>query len=251
MKPLVSIVITSFNKAVYIDRAIRSALSQTVTDTEIVIVYDGSTDNTSWVLSDYYTTARIFYMPHTGMMRTFNTAFKLCRGEYIATLDADDHWPDKNKLARQLKLLNTPGIGLVASSLNGEIEVSFNSLLVCNPLFASSMIFRRAEFELICNFHLWLRIRFITQDYPILLTFAKHSRIIVDPEPYTGYTFLPESISQTHRRFKRLRIITGVLWIKLFFIIKYGCELRTFRRIAYRFMRDFYCTAFKRWTMYE
>lgn len=91
-KQLVSIIIPSYNAAGYIKEAVDSALAQTYENIEIIVVDDGSTDNTKEILAPYIKKRQIkyFYQKNQGLSAARNVAIKNSKGEYIALLDADD-----------------------------------------------------------------------------------------------------------------------------------------------------------------
>ncbi|WP_324759917.1 glycosyltransferase family 2 protein [Haloarcula sp. GH36] len=105
--PRVSVVIPTYNRADTVRRAIESALAQTVTDIEVVVVDDGSTDDTAAVVAGI-DDERVRYITHEGNRGRSvarNTGIDAARGEYVAFLDSDDHWLP-GKLERQLDELS-------------------------------------------------------------------------------------------------------------------------------------------------
>lgn len=90
--PLVSIIIPSYQSAQFVTKAIDSCLAQTYPNIEIIIIDDGSTDNTKEVVSTYITAKKINYIYHAnkGLSGARNTGLKLANGAYIQFLDADD-----------------------------------------------------------------------------------------------------------------------------------------------------------------
>jgi len=90
--PKVSIIIPTYNRANFVEKAIRSVLGQTFQDFEIIVIDDGSTDNTKEaVFSINDPRIRYFYQSHTGLETTArNRGMKEARGEYISLLDSDD-----------------------------------------------------------------------------------------------------------------------------------------------------------------
>ena len=101
----VSVVIPTYNREDIVSRAIDSVLEQTLSDVEVIVVDDASTDDTISVLESY--NDQIEYYRHEenkGGSAARNTGIKTASGEYIAFLDADDEW-DPAKLERQLETL--------------------------------------------------------------------------------------------------------------------------------------------------
>ncbi len=102
-KPLISVVIPTYNRADLIGQTINSVLKQSYTNLEIIVVDDSSTDNTKTVVEGI-NDARIRYFLHStnqGGAAARNTGIKAAEGEYIAFLDSDDVWVN-NKLELQL-----------------------------------------------------------------------------------------------------------------------------------------------------
>lgn len=136
--PLVSIVIPTFNRASFLPRAIASVEAQTFGDWEIVLVDDGSMDDTGTLASKYATSlgSRFQYIrqPHVGVGAARNRGIEAARGRFIAFLDSDDEYLPQ-KLERQLALFQLrPDLGLVYSDyafvdVDGERHESvFNTL---------------------------------------------------------------------------------------------------------------------------
>lgn len=101
---LVSVIIPAYNAAGWIRRAIDSALAQQYHAWEILVVDDGSTDGTSGILKAYGDAIRVLYQPNAGLSSARNLGIRTARGEFVAFLDADDHWLPE-KLARQVECL--------------------------------------------------------------------------------------------------------------------------------------------------
>lgn len=104
--PTVSVIIPTYNRAHLIGRAIQSVLSQTFQDFEIIVVDDGSEDNTKEVVRGF-ADGHVRYFRHNenrGGSAARNTGIRASRGEYIAFLDSDDEW-NPRKLERQLRVL--------------------------------------------------------------------------------------------------------------------------------------------------
>ncbi len=106
--PKVTVQICTYNRENFIKQAIDSVLSQSFTDFEIIITDDCSTDNTEKVVNSY-TDKRIKYIKNEtnlGIAKNRNKSLKMSNGEYIAVLDSDDYWIDKDKLKKQVEFLD-------------------------------------------------------------------------------------------------------------------------------------------------
>src|SRR3954470_16999186 len=105
MKPRVSVVMATYNYAHYLPGALDSALAQTAGDLEVIVVDDGSTDNTPDVVGPYLADARVRYVrtANQGQPAAENVGIRLSRAPFVAFLDADDLWLP-HKLEKQLQL---------------------------------------------------------------------------------------------------------------------------------------------------
>ena len=93
-QPLVSVIIPTHNRAEMLNRAVNSVLAQTMKDFELIVVSDGSTDNTQEVL-EKIKDQRVCFLKHEsekGAAAARNTGIQASRGRYIAFLDDDDEW---------------------------------------------------------------------------------------------------------------------------------------------------------------
>lgn len=121
--PLVSVNLTTYNRAHLLPRTLNSILAQTYPEIEIVIVDDGSLDNTSEVVSRYQQKdARIKYFRHEqnkGNAFARNTALCICTGYYVAFMDDDDEWIDKDKIRKQVELFErlSDNIAIICTSV--------------------------------------------------------------------------------------------------------------------------------------
>lgn len=122
-QPLVSVVIATYNMGQYIDQTIDSILHQTWQNLEVIVVDDGSTDNTPEVMQRYQNDTRIRYIQNAnqGQPKAKNCGIKNSNGSFIAFCDADDLW-ESNKLEVQIPLFTRPEIGIVYSEVSNIDE---------------------------------------------------------------------------------------------------------------------------------
>lgn len=102
--PLISVIIPTYNRAKYLKFAIQSVLDQTVKDHEIIVVDDGSTDDTGEMLRAYPKVQAVF-QENQGVIVARNKGMHLAKGEFVAFLDSDDLW-FRDKLERQLRFFD-------------------------------------------------------------------------------------------------------------------------------------------------
>ncbi len=127
IKDLVSVIIPTYNRASLIKRSIMSVLNQTYNNLELIIVDDGSTDNTEEIVKSIKD-ERIVYIkqPNKGACAARNNGIDYAKGEYIAFQDSDDVW-HINKLERQLEALRKTEADIVfcvnVSYYNGKARV--------------------------------------------------------------------------------------------------------------------------------
>jgi len=145
--PRVSVIVPSYNAAVYLPFAIESVIAQTYPDWEIVIVDDGSADNTRSVVDSFrhrlQDRLRYIHQPNLGLSAARNTGIRAVRGEYIAMLDADDVWLP-HRLARAVPVLDgDPETGLVhARVVRIDVQGTVTGQLKVEPEYLSGRIAR-------------------------------------------------------------------------------------------------------------
>lgn len=199
--PLISVIIPNYNYARYLPQAIDSALAQTYSNVEIVVVDNSSNDNSLEVLQSYGDRIRWFQQPNQGVSGSRNRAIKESRGEFVAILDADDVWLPE-KLARQMELLSNPRVGMVYCGLqlvdaDGQpLEKEINGLrghvlkklalleAPGVPACGSSSLIRRECFDKVGLFDRELS---ISADWDMWRRIACHYEIEIVREPLVLY----------------------------------------------------------------
>lgn len=115
-KPLCSIIIPSYNHSKFLARSIECSLKQTYKFVEVIVVDDGSTDETSEIVKKYSNKILYHRKINGGLGAARNTGIKLSRGEYLQFLDADD-FIDETKIEKQIPFFeNDPGLSIVYSA---------------------------------------------------------------------------------------------------------------------------------------
>ena len=113
MNPLVTVVVTTYNQAAFIEQTLESVLAQTYEPREIIVVDDGSSDDTPTRIAPYANRIVSVRQENQGVAGSRNTGIRKARGEYIAFLDGDDLW-DPEKLSVQVKVAREyPNSGLI------------------------------------------------------------------------------------------------------------------------------------------
>jgi glycosyltransferase involved in cell wall biosynthesis len=195
----VSTIVAVYNGADTVDRAIRSIFAQTFTDNEIIVVNDGSTDDTSAVLARYGDRIRVISQPNRGLSAARNAGVRASASAYVAFLDDDDEWMPE-KLARCVPVLDadpecalvytyalkvdTQGVPMASPEArpDGNESPTMKELLA-RPwnVVPSQFVVRRDVFERCGGFHE----RFITscEDLYFLLNAREYGHFRCVPEP--------------------------------------------------------------------
>jgi glycosyltransferase involved in cell wall biosynthesis len=102
----ISVIIPNYNYARYLDQAIQSVLKQSYDNLELIVVNNGSTDNSLEILKKYENEIRLINQPNLGQSGARNSGLSLSTGDFIAFLDADDFW-EPTKLEMQSTLMDS------------------------------------------------------------------------------------------------------------------------------------------------
>lgn len=206
----VSIVIPTYNAARYLRQAIDSALAQTHGDKEIIVVDDGSTDDTSEILAAYAGRIRVLSQRNQGAAAACNAGAEAARGRWIALLDADDEWLPE-KLAQQLRrcgqyvISHTDSV-CFGTGIEGEIRRSsfeppyhgqvLEHLLIRNFITKSSVLMLRETYLELGGFP---RTSGAVEDWPFWLTVCAAHELGYVPEPLVRYRVHGQSQSMKAR----------------------------------------------------
>ncbi len=126
--PLVSVVIPTYNYGRYVGEAVDSALAQTYPSVEVIVIDDGSTDDTRDRLVRYGDRIRYVYQVNAGLSAARNTGIREAMGRYIAFLDSDDQFHPR-RIELQIPVAESDSqIGIVTSQCTSGVEVHWDEL---------------------------------------------------------------------------------------------------------------------------
>jgi glycosyltransferase involved in cell wall biosynthesis len=133
--PLVSVVIATYNAGAYLPETLESALGQSHAERELIVVDDGSTDDTARRIDRYRSRIRYLHRAHGGLAAARNAGLRVATGDYVALLDADDLWHPE-KLATQVAVAQRhPESGLIAcTGVEFDGDRVITSPLIAPPL---------------------------------------------------------------------------------------------------------------------
>lgn len=198
----VSVIMPAYNAEDTLERAIKSVLTQSYGDLELLIVNDCSTDGTEFILSKYAHLAqvRIFEnVSNLGVANSRNIALSNASGRYIAFLDADDYW-EFSKIEKQVNFMtdNNYGIcftaywrikGLEKKRVNPPLVVTKEKMLIRNFIPNLTAMYDRAKVPLV------YQINVPHEDYAMWYNLLMHSDAFCLDEPLAFYSVSPGSIS--------------------------------------------------------
>jgi len=166
-KPLVSILVATYNRSQFLNKAINSVFKQNLKNWEIIVCDDASTDNTKKIVKNLQKEVpQIKYIrnkKNLGIAKNSNNGLKMVKGKYIAILDDDDRWLDKNKIKKHIKFLenNSEYVGcgggiIVVDKKNKELYRYLKPetdkeirkyMLFSNPMANTTTVFRKDSAE--------------------------------------------------------------------------------------------------------
>lgn len=206
----VSVVVPTFNSAGLVTQAVESALAQSVPPAEVIVVDDGSTDDTGERLAEYGCRIRYLRQPNGGVASARNRGVKAGVARYVAFLDADDVWHPRKLEQQLLVLANQPSCVLLGTHTypwpgghpsdptGGRVRhVPWDRLAVRNEIVTSSVIARREALAAAGPFDIRLQ---GPEDHDLWIRLAEVGPVGVLTAPLTGYRDTPASLSKQARR---------------------------------------------------
>ena len=202
----VSVIIPTYNRESFISEAIQSVLDQTYKDFEIIVVNDGSIDNTIEVLERFKNKIKVINQSNSERAVSRNNGVKNSSGEYIALLDSDDLWIE-DKLQKQVEVLDkmkdiilTYGQSYRINEKGKKIKIAkrqtkgfsgnvFENLLYRNFIVSATPMIRREYFEQTSGF----QTKYIPyEDWEFWIRFSLFGKFYFLDEPLAYYRIHPE-----------------------------------------------------------
>ena len=207
--PRVSVIVPAYNTAAYLAETLNSALAQSYRDFEIIVVDDGSTDDTLAVARSFEPQVTVKTQPNQGPAAARNRAISYASGEYLALLDSDDLWV-KDKLAEQVAWLDArPELGWifgeaqmfvaegseqrVLRKIGYTADPSFKQLLFGDFIPNSTVVIRRRCVEQVGLLNT-ARALIGVEDYEYWLRLARQFAFAGMPRPLAFYRVRPGNL---------------------------------------------------------
>ncbi|WP_339750437.1 glycosyltransferase [uncultured Marinobacter sp.] len=211
---VISVITPTYNRARFLPAAVASVLSQTFGDFELIIVDDGSEDNTPDVLKPFFADRRVryVYQENQGQSHARNLALKQATGDFIAFLDSDDVWaPDK--LEKQLAvfransevdivhgdeaIINEQGSVVSLQNMRRYSGRITRYLLADNSVSITTALVRRRCFDEMGGFDTSVG---VADDYELWLRFSARYCYQYEPGIVASYRVMADQISSDKRR---------------------------------------------------
>jgi glycosyltransferase involved in cell wall biosynthesis len=228
----ISVVTPAYNAAVFLPRCLESVFAQTLKPDEVIVVDDGSTDNTAALAAELG--ARVISRPNGGISAARNTGIQNVSSEWIALLDADDMWAPE-KLERQVASIRPETVLVYTGTrvfddkgVRGEMSpidpVSVKKMLrYCNPITLSSVLARR---EMLMRGGGFREDIFTCEDWEMWVRLQRLGQFEAVDAPLTSYYVYPKSLSANPERM--------LLWLDAIIDSTLVADLRGLDRWAWR-----------------
>ena len=208
----ISVIIPAYNAAKFVQDAIRSALAQTYAPLEVIVVDDGSADDTAAVAAQVPGPVRVIRQQNGGPAAARNHGIREAKGDWIALLDADDSWLPF-KLEKQAPYTAGDKVGVVhgVPDVGFKQDVpevaTFDRLWQRNCVVASTTLIRRAAFEAVGGFD-ESRALIAVEDYNLWLRMSHAGwEIVLCPEVIANYSPAEGCLTGQVERFARAELM--------------------------------------------
>jgi len=224
---ILSIILPTYNGGAWVAEAIGSVLDQSFSEFEFIIIDDGSTDETNEIIKKFaQEDSRIRYIKNEqnlGIQKTRNISLEHAKGEYVAEIDQDDLWLDKDKLKKQLQFLEENkeyvliGTGVVLANEKGEEIARYlmpktdaeirNKILRMNCFIHSSVMYRKRAVQAVGGY----TVEKMSEDHDLWLRLGRQGKFANLPD-YAVQYYLNMKGYNSQDKFIRLK--QNLLFIK-------------------------------------
>ena len=209
--PAVTVIIPTYNRSEFVRQAINSVLAQSYKDFELLVIDDGSTDNTRQVISAINDSRiKYIYKDNGGVSSARNLGLKKATGEFVAFLDHDDYYPQNFLEVLTKKLKENPDYGMAYGPITmvtqeGE-QMPFYKADSCKSgwvteaifkkgfVWTSSSVFRKSVWD---EFWYDENLKSSTEDFDAYLRLSTRCRFLYVPQITAYHRVLPDSLSHT------------------------------------------------------
>ena len=239
---LLSIIVLTKDRSHLLAAALESIVKQTFSDFEVVVVNDGSVDETAQVLLNWLSRLPLVIIVHPvscGITESRQEALLASRGEFVAFLDDDDIWVDKEKLKKQIDYLNQNSkVVLVGGGIEVGSQKKFRpetdsairkSMLFRNNFFTSTVVFRKEValkaggfipdwVDLVEDYDLWLRMGKLGQMHNFQESFAVYAKSSYNKDKFKKFLRKQFSLIRKNRNFYPNYFLASViLYVRVLF----------------------------------
>lgn len=228
--PIVSVIITTFNRPLVLREAIKSVLDQNFSDLELIVVDDASPGEETAHTVSSFSDSRIRYIKNNtnkGGTASLNIGLRAATGKYVAILDDDDIWIDHEKLSKQIKFLDSHpeyvlvGTNAIIVDSGTKIEITRSNwpaddaeirktILSANPFAHSSVVYFRDKALSVNGYDEELP---RGKDYDLILSLGMLGKIEILKDYSLMYReAVPNTKDLIARRLKDTRATAAVLW---------------------------------------
>lgn len=219
MKPKVSVVIPTYNRACDVVRAVKSALAQTLVPHQIIVVDDGSTDDTEAAVRALPAPVEYIRQKNGGVSSARNLAFRSVTGDFVALLDSDDYWEARWLETATRSIVAMSGAGAACCTCSRSVMPDGRELspprqtderkvlglpdLMLGGMMGSNVVVRTEVLKEVGDFDASLQ---TGEDIDFALRVAAITTIVPVAEPLVNVTFTPGSLSKSIDTGNRLRV---------------------------------------------
>lgn len=212
--PKVTVLMPVYNAEAYLAEATAGVLGQSFSDFEFVIVNDGSKDKSAEMISALKDPRIVFIdnASNAGVVPRLNEGLRIAKGEYVARIDSDDVWIDKDKLSKQTAFLDAnPGYGLIGT--NAEIisqdgkkiyslsyplrDEELRKSILSKDYFVNCSVMFRRQLALDCG--AYYQDEKYAEDYGLWLRIGRTTKFANLPETMSAYRINFSGITQSNQ----------------------------------------------------